>query len=52
MPCTIPEPSLAELLDDPILHLLCLRDGVSSDSLRELIETMRARLNGSAAPTT
>ena len=38
------EPRLDELLDDPILHLLLARDGVSADELRALIERTRQRL--------
>ena len=38
------EPGLDELLDDPTLHLLLARDGVSADELRSLIERTRQRL--------
>lgn len=33
------EPSLAELLSDPVLHLLMRRDGVSEQTLLDLAET-------------
>ena len=38
------EPRLDELLNDPILHILLARDGVSADELRILIEGTRRRL--------
>lgn len=44
MPHRRPEPALAELLDDPILHLLLDRDGISHDGLLDLIDTVRERL--------
>jgi hypothetical protein len=44
------EPRLDELLNDPTLHLLCARDGVSADELRILIERTRLRLGLGAAP--
>ena len=36
------EPSLAELLDDPVLHLLMRRDGVSENAIRALAENRTA----------
>ncbi|WP_431858420.1 hypothetical protein [Azospirillum sp.] len=44
MPHPAPEPALADLLDDPILHLLLERDRISHDGLRDLIDTVRERL--------
>jgi hypothetical protein len=38
------EPRLDELLNDPTLHLLLARDGVSAEELRILIERTRQRL--------
>jgi hypothetical protein len=38
------EPRLDELLDDPIMHVLLDRDGVSADELYILIERTRQRL--------
>ena len=38
------EPALDELLNDPILHLLLARDGISADELRLLIDRTRQRL--------
>jgi hypothetical protein len=38
------EPRLDELLEDPILHILLDRDGVSADELYILIERTRQRL--------
>jgi len=38
------EPSLDELMDDPIMRGLMARDGVAADSLRRLIDKVRARL--------
>ena len=44
MPHHAPEPALADLLDDPILHLLLERDRISHDGLRALIDSVRERL--------
>ena len=38
------EPRLDELLNDPTLHMLLARDGISADELRNLIERTRQRL--------
>ena len=38
------EPRLDELLNDPILHMVLARDGVSADELCVLIERTRRRL--------
>jgi hypothetical protein len=37
----IPELSLAELLDDPLVRLLMASDGVEDTALRSLIQTIR-----------
>ena len=37
------EPKLSELLNDPILHLLLKRDGVSLEELLDLIEQTQRR---------
>jgi hypothetical protein len=39
-----PEPSLDELLDDPILHALLARDGLKVDEVRQFLEEMKHRL--------
>jgi hypothetical protein len=45
----IPELTLAELLDDPLVRLLMASDGVKDTALRSLIETIRhARRTGQA----
>ena len=44
-----PEPSIAELLDDPVLQILMKRDGVARDELLDIIDTARLRL-GAVAP--
>ncbi|WP_158284153.1 hypothetical protein [Azospirillum sp. TSO22-1] len=44
MPRPVPEPALADLLDDPILHLLLERDRISHDGLLDLIDAVRERL--------
>lgn len=38
------EPSLDDLMDDPIVRGLMARDGVAPDSLRTLIDEIRTRL--------
>ena len=38
------EPSIDELMDDPIIRGLMARDGVAADSLLNLIDTVRIRL--------
>lgn len=38
------EPSLRELLDDPVVHLVMERDGVRSDEVEELMTRVRTRL--------
>lgn len=39
------EPTLAELLDEPIVHLLVASDGVCIDALRQLIARVRRKLD-------
>ena len=43
MYCVCEEPRLADLLDDPILHLLMARDRVSQDELCRLLDEVRRR---------
>jgi hypothetical protein len=43
MYCVCEEPKLADLLDDPILHLLMARDRVSQDELYRLLDDVRRR---------
>lgn len=38
------EPSLDELLDEPIVRLIMRRDGVEARELRALVEAMRRRM--------
>ena len=38
------EPSLEDLMADPIMHRLMARDGVALDSLNSLIDEVRGRL--------
>ncbi len=45
------EPSLDELLDEPIVWLLARSDGVTLDELRTLVETVREWLTRVSAPT-
>jgi hypothetical protein len=40
MHVTFPEPSLAELLDDPLVQLLMARDGVKDSELRSLVQSI------------
>ncbi|MCW5729978.1 MAG: hypothetical protein KIT20_04410 [Alphaproteobacteria bacterium] len=35
------EPSLREMLDDPIVRLVMRRDGVDREQIRELLEPLR-----------
>ena len=44
------EPKLSELLNDPILHLLLKRDGVSLEDLLDLIEQTRRRRRAKIRP--
>jgi hypothetical protein len=39
-----PEPSLDDLLDDPILHTVLARDGLKVEELRRFLDDMRQRL--------
>lgn len=38
------EASLREMLDDPIMHLVMARDGVSRQEVEDLVRTLCARL--------
>ena len=40
-----PEPSVHDLLADPVLRLLMSRDGVSSAQLLDILDQARARLS-------
>ena len=40
------EPDLAEVLADPVVHLVMRRDGVSPCQLRQVIVEARKRLRG------
>jgi len=40
------EPSLSEMLADPIVQTIMARDGVASDEMAALIGTIRSRLAG------
>jgi hypothetical protein len=39
-----PEPSLDDLLDDPIMHILLARDGLTVDEVRRFVDEMKRRL--------
>ena len=39
-----PEPSLDDLLDDPILHALLARDGLKVEEVRQFLDEMKERL--------
>lgn len=39
-----PEPSVDDLLDDPILHILLARDGLAVEDVRNFLEEMRRKL--------
>jgi hypothetical protein len=39
-----PEPSLDDLLDDPILHALLARDGLTVEEVRQFLDEMKERL--------
>ena len=41
MPCNFEEPTLRELLEDPIIGLLMARDGVRRDALADLFTGLR-----------
>ena len=38
------EPSLAEVLADPLIHLIMRRDGVTPPELRAVVDAAKARL--------
>lgn len=40
------EPSVAEILSDPIVHLMMQRDGVALDDMRTLVHAARVSLPG------
>jgi len=40
----LPEPSLDDLLNDPILHALLARDGLTVEEVRSFLEEMKQRL--------
>ena len=44
-----PEPTIRELLDDPVLQILLARDGVTRAELLDVVDRARARL-GLGAP--
>ena len=39
-----PEPSLDDLLNDPIMHALLARDGLTVDEVRRFLNEMKRRL--------
>jgi hypothetical protein len=39
-----PEPTLEDLLNDPILHALLARDGLKVEEVRQFLEEMKHRL--------
>jgi len=39
-----PEPSLDDLLNDPILHALLARDGLKVEEVRQFLDEMKQRL--------
>jgi len=39
-----PEPSLDDLLNDPILHALLARDGLKVEEVRSFLDEMKQRL--------
>ena len=43
------EPSLDELLDDPIARAVMARDGLSAETIRALVVETRRRLQGRGA---
>lgn len=40
------EPSLHELMDDPIMHLLLARDGVAAEDVFSMVRVMACRIVG------
>lgn len=44
------EPTLAELIDDPVAEILMRRDGVTREALFRTIEAARQRIAAAAAP--
>ena len=45
------EPTIAEMLDDPIVGLLMAHDGVTVEELWRLLEDARRRLKGGKSPS-
>lgn len=45
------EPTLDEILDDPIVRLLMRGDGTGTNEVRRLIERVRAALGAEQAPS-
>ncbi len=43
------EPSLHELLSDPVMHLLMARDGLSAENVWQVVEETRRRLRASTS---
>jgi len=39
-----PEPSLDDLLNDPVLHALLARDGLQVEEVRQFLDEMKRRL--------
>ena len=51
MRCSCEEPSLSELIADPMVRALMARDAVAEADLRDLIERVRDRLDyGTRSP--
>jgi hypothetical protein len=47
-----PEPSINELLDDPVLQILMRRDGVAREDLLDLVDAARLRIDAAAFEAT
>ena len=45
------EPTITEMLDDPIIGLLMAHDGVKVEELWRLLEDARRRLKGGKSPS-
>jgi hypothetical protein len=41
----VAEPTLDELLEEPIIRLVMAADGVSADDLRDLVDAIKLRVN-------
>jgi hypothetical protein len=44
------DPTLEELLNDPVIQILMRRDGVSAEALRALMRRLKAKAASSAKP--